>query len=69
MRSASTLQASGVQVPEQAALRVTLVAGGAEVLARRLLTPGAGTTEVRPERVDAERVERALAEVAVRLLR
>jgi AcrR family transcriptional regulator len=69
LRSASTLQASGVQVPEQAALHVTLVAGGAEVLARRLLTLGAGTTEGRPGRVDAERIERALAEVAVRLLR
>jgi hypothetical protein len=68
-RATSTLRASGVQAPEQEGLRVTLVAAGAEVLGRRLLTLGARNTDGKPARLDTERIEGALVDVAVRLLR
>ena len=69
VRSTATLRASGVQAPEQEGLRVTVLAAGAEVLARRLLALGARTSDGTPPRLEVERAERSLADAAVRLLR
>jgi len=69
-RSLDTLRSSGIRAQDPDGARVTAVAAAGEVLARRFvadwsrLAPG-------PARLDGERerMERALADVAVRLLR
>ena len=68
-RASSMLRASGVKAPAHDALRVTVLAAGAEVLVRRLLALGTATDDGEPTRADVERTERTLAEAAVRLLR
>jgi hypothetical protein len=68
-RSLATLRASGVGGAEQGALRITAVAAAGEAFARGLAArPLEELQGGRAER-DRERLERALVDVAVRLLR
>ena len=68
-RSLATLRASGVGGAEQDALRITAVAAAGEAFARRLAArPPAEVEGARGAR-EQERVERALVDVAIRLLR
>ena len=68
-RASAILRGSGVQAPAHDALRVTLLAAGAEALVRRLLALGARSADGSPSHAEVERTERTLTEVAVRLLR
>jgi AcrR family transcriptional regulator len=68
-RASAMLRASGVQTPEHDALRMTVLAAGAEALARRLHAAGARAADGKAPRRDIEGTERTLVEAAVRLLR
>jgi AcrR family transcriptional regulator len=70
-RSLETLRASGIRAGDPEGARVTALAATGEVLARRFVAEwlrAATPRPARPER-ERERVERMLADVAVRLLR
>jgi AcrR family transcriptional regulator len=68
-RSLATLRASGVSGVDQDALRVTAVAAAGEAFARRLAVPLPVDTDGARAQRERARVERALVDVAVRLLR
>jgi AcrR family transcriptional regulator len=68
-RSLATLRASGVGGAEQDALRVTAVAAAGEAFARRLAARRPAEVDGARTRREQTRFERALVDVAVRLLR
>ncbi len=69
-RSLSTVRASGVRTQDRDGLLVTAVAAAGEVLGRQIIAERAGSAgdSVRGDR-ERDRYERAIVDVAVRLLR
>jgi len=70
-RSLSTVRASGVRAQDQDGLRAVALAGAGEALARRVIAERWKDPAVESGRLERERerVERALVDAAVRLLR
>lgn len=70
-RSLSIVRAAGVRAQDQDGLRAVALAAAGEAFARRIIAEQWGNPPPEPARLERERerVERALAEAAVRLLR
>ncbi len=68
-RSLALMHASGLNTPTPDAVRVTAAAAAGEVLARGLIVETLTTSDARPAAPERSRLERALVDIAVRLLR
>jgi len=68
-RSLVLMRVSGLSTPAPDAVRVTAVAAAGEVLARSLIEETLATAEASQSTSPRQRLERALVDIAVRLLR